>query len=99
MVRNEREAEVEDLAQEKVEERLLDLLLPMPDEIKPRPDGAPARRARRRAISVFPTPVGPMRMMLLGEISSRMLSGARCRRHRFLSAMATAFLASFCPTM
>jgi ATP-dependent HslUV protease ATP-binding subunit HslU len=41
MVRTEREAEVEDLAQEKVEERLLDLLLPMPDEIKPGPDGSP----------------------------------------------------------
>src|SRR5687768_7507961 len=32
MVRNERESEVEDLAQEKVEERLLDLLLPPPDK-------------------------------------------------------------------
>jgi len=30
MVRSEREAEVEDLAQERVEERLLDLLLPVP---------------------------------------------------------------------
>ncbi len=30
MVRNEREAEVEDLAQERVDDRLLDLLLPMP---------------------------------------------------------------------
>jgi len=33
MVRTEREAEVEDLAQERVEERLLDLLLPVPDEL------------------------------------------------------------------
>jgi ATP-dependent HslUV protease ATP-binding subunit HslU len=41
MVRTEREAEVEDLAQEKVEERLLDLLLPVPDEIKQGPDGTP----------------------------------------------------------
>src|SRR5687767_2917751 len=32
MVRTERESEVEDLAQEKVEERLLDLLLPPPDK-------------------------------------------------------------------
>ena len=32
MVRNEREAEVEDLAHEKVEERLLDLLLPPPGQ-------------------------------------------------------------------
>jgi ATP-dependent HslUV protease ATP-binding subunit HslU len=37
MVRTEREGEVEDLAQEKVEERLLDLLLPMPNELKPNP--------------------------------------------------------------
>jgi ATP-dependent HslUV protease ATP-binding subunit HslU len=35
MVRTEREAEVDDLAQERVEERLLDLLLPMPNELKP----------------------------------------------------------------
>ena len=30
-------------------------------------NGAPASLARRRAISVFPTPVGPMRMMLFGR--------------------------------
>ncbi len=34
MIRTERETEVEDLAQERVEERLLDLLLPVPDELK-----------------------------------------------------------------
>jgi ATP-dependent HslUV protease ATP-binding subunit HslU len=34
MVRTERETEVEDLAHEKVEERLLDLLLPVPQETK-----------------------------------------------------------------
>jgi ATP-dependent HslUV protease ATP-binding subunit HslU len=34
MVRTERETEVEDLAHEKVEERLLDLLLPVPQEVK-----------------------------------------------------------------
>ena len=38
-------------------------------------NGAPASFARRRAISVFPTPVGPMRMMLFGEISSRIAFG------------------------
>ncbi len=27
-------------------------------------NGAPANRANRRATSVFPTPVGPIRMML-----------------------------------
>lgn len=35
MVRNEREAEVEDLAQERVDDRLLDLLLPMPVDARP----------------------------------------------------------------
>lgn len=34
MVRTEREAEVEDLAQERVDERLLDLLLPMPADAR-----------------------------------------------------------------
>lgn len=36
MVRDEREAEIEELANERVDERLLDLLLPMPEEAKPR---------------------------------------------------------------
>src|SRR5688572_22264826 len=35
MVRTERESEVEDLAQERVEDRLLDLLLPVPADAKP----------------------------------------------------------------
>src|SRR4030095_6611347 len=35
MVRSERESEVEDLAQERVEDRLLDLLLPVPSDVKP----------------------------------------------------------------
>jgi len=35
MVRTEREAEIEDLAHERVEQRLLDLLLPAPDAAKP----------------------------------------------------------------
>jgi len=38
-------------------------------------------------------------MMLLGRISSRISSGACARRHRFRTAMATAFLAAPCPTM
>jgi hypothetical protein len=62
-------------------------------------NGAPASFARRRAISVLPLPVGPMRMMLLAAISPRSASGARWRRHRLRSAMATAFLASACPTI
>lgn len=36
MVRDEREAEIEELANERVDERLLDLLLPMPEEAKPK---------------------------------------------------------------
>jgi hypothetical protein len=62
-------------------------------------NGAPASRASRRAISVFPTPVGPIMMMLLGRISSRISSGACARRHRLRIAMATDFLAAACPTM
>jgi ATP-dependent HslUV protease ATP-binding subunit HslU len=42
MVRTERESEVEDLAHERVDERLLDLLLPTPAEAKPAPAGAHA---------------------------------------------------------
>jgi ATP-dependent HslUV protease ATP-binding subunit HslU len=47
MVRTERESEVEDLAHEKVEERILDLLLPVPQEGKqpaaaPKPEQAAA---------------------------------------------------------
>src|SRR5258705_5770769 len=37
MVRSERESEVEDLAHDKVDERLLDLLLPVPADPKPAP--------------------------------------------------------------
>ena len=38
MVRTEREAEVEEIANERVDQRLLDLLLPLPDEAKPKPE-------------------------------------------------------------
>ena len=37
MVRTEREGEVEDLANERVDERILDLLLPVPADAKPTP--------------------------------------------------------------
>jgi ATP-dependent HslUV protease ATP-binding subunit HslU len=52
MVRNEREAEVEDLAHERVEERLLDLLLPPPEAPKagtPPQSGAENEPAARSA--------------------------------------------------
>src|SRR4051794_24264494 len=43
MVRSERESEVEDLAHERVDERLLDLLLPPPAPEKPEPAPVPSR--------------------------------------------------------
>jgi hypothetical protein len=56
-------------------------------------------RASRRAISVFPTPVGPIIRMFLGSTSCRIASGSRCRRMRLRRATATARLAPSCPTM
>ena len=54
MVRAEREDEVEDLAQEKVEERLLDLLLPSPANGKPAPlPAAPPADPSQGAGNVF----------------------------------------------
>src|ERR1700682_276574 len=61
--------------------------------------GALASRASRRAISVLPTPVGPIIRMFLGVISWRSGSATCCRRQRFLSAIATARFALACPTM
>src|SRR5690606_34189486 len=62
-------------------------------------NGAWASLASRREISVLPTPVGPIIRMFFGLTSARS-SGASCwRRQRFLSATATARLASFWPTM
>src|SRR5262245_61645359 len=61
--------------------------------------GASARRARRRAISVLPTPVGPIIRMFFGVISPRSLSSTCWRRQRLRSAIATARLASCWPTM
>ena len=49
--------------------------------------------ASRRAISVLPTPVGPIMMMFLGMISSASSGESFCRRMRLRSAMATARLA------
>ncbi len=51
MVRTEREAEVEDLANERVDDRLLDLLLPVPTDVKP--NGAAQAPVRSSS-----TPVG-----------------------------------------
>ena len=59
--------------------------------------GAPASRASRRAISVLPTPVGPIMMMFFGRISSRRSAATCCRRQRLRSAMATARFARALP--
>src|SRR5512133_2929833 len=61
--------------------------------------GASASFARRRAISVLPTPVGPIISMFFGVISWRSGAATCCRRQRFLSAMATARLARSWPMM
>ena len=44
--------------------------------------GAPASLARRREISVLPTPVGPIIRMFLGNTSSRSFSSSFRRRQR-----------------
>src|SRR6266850_1996027 len=62
-------------------------------------NGALARRARRRAISVLPTPVGPIMRMFLGVISARSGSGTCERRQRLRNAIATARFACAWPTM
>src|ERR1700746_2809487 len=62
-------------------------------------NGASARRARRRAISVLPTPVGPIIRMFFGAISLRSGSATCWRRQRLRSATATARLARCWPTM
>src|SRR6267142_362152 len=62
-------------------------------------NGQPARRARRLAISVFPTPVGPIMRMFFGKTSSAISGGSFWRRTRLRNATATARLAAACPTM
>src|SRR5271156_527714 len=62
-------------------------------------NGALASLARRRAISVLPTPVGPIIRMFFGVISGRRDSATCWRRQRLRRAMATARLAAFWPTI
>src|SRR5690606_19684185 len=62
-------------------------------------NGAFASFARRRAISVLPTPVGPIIKMFFGVISECRGSAICARRQRLRNAIATASFASFCPTM
>src|SRR5687767_15832423 len=53
-------------------------------------NGDCASRASRRAISVLPTPVGPIIRMFFGVTSSAMSGDSRWRRMRLRRAMATA---------
>src|SRR5690606_40515026 len=61
--------------------------------------GAWASRARRREISVLPTPVGPIIRIFLWLTPRRSSGGSCWRRPRLRSATATARLASFWPTI
>src|ERR1041385_1878529 len=62
-------------------------------------NGAPASLASRRAISVLPTPVGPIIRMFFGSTSSRSEPVSCSLRQRLRNAMETARLASAWPTM
>ena len=61
--------------------------------------GASISFASLLAISVLPTPVGPIIRMFLGETSSFISSESRLLLYRFLRAIATYFLASSWPMM
>ena len=58
-------------------------------------NGALASRESLLAISVFPTPVGPIIMIFFGRTSSFSSGESLCLRHLFLMAIATAFFALF----
>ena len=60
--------------------------------------GASANFESLREISVFPTPVGPIINIFLGKTSFFISPFNACLLHLFLSAIATALLAWFCPT-
>jgi hypothetical protein len=62
-------------------------------------NGAFASFARRREISVLPTPVGPIIRIFLGYTSSRSSASNCRRRQRLRKATATARLASRWPMM
>ena len=61
-------------------------------------NGECASFASRRAISVLPTPVGPIIRMFFGATSSASSAGSFWRRRRLRSAIATARLAFAWPT-
>ena len=78
MVRTERESEVEDLANERVDERLLDLLLPPPAEPKPGDAPAPAGDAR-------PDATQPPQLFVVssgGDVKQEKVTDAGAERYR-----------------
>ena len=109
LVRAAKRKEVEAQAEAKAEERVLNALVgstsrpTYPTSVNlvasTLRNGALARRASRREISVLPQPVGPIIRMFLGSTSSRRSPVSCWRRQRLRSAMATARLACFWPTM
>jgi ATP-dependent HslUV protease ATP-binding subunit HslU len=78
MVRTERETEVEDLAHEKVEERLLDLLLPVPQEMK---QPAPAAKPEQAAAAGGGAPTLFV-VSAAGEVQTEQDDGAKERYRR-----------------
>ena len=81
LVRSERESEVEDLAQERVEERILDLLLPKP-EVKT--EAAAQKQSEAKAAPAQAGATGPSLFVVsaTGEVSRGAEDDAATERHR-----------------
>jgi ATP-dependent HslUV protease ATP-binding subunit HslU len=78
MVRTERESEVEDLANERVDERLLDLLLPPPTEPKPGEAAAPVAESR-------PDATQPPQLFVVssgGDVKQEKIADAGAERYK-----------------
>ena len=78
MVRQEREAEVEDLANERVDERLLDLLLPLPTESAP----TPAAPASESSPAAAPSTGGIFVVGPAGDVKQEEMTDAAAERHK-----------------
>jgi ATP-dependent HslUV protease ATP-binding subunit HslU len=81
LVRSERESEVEDLAHERVEERILDLLLPVP---QPKAETSSAKPTEAKASSPPQGQTGPSLFVVsaTGEVSRGAEDEAANERHR-----------------
>ena len=86
MVRTERESEVEDLAHERVDERLLDLLLPPPAEAKPAATagapGTPASDAPASMDATIPSDTGVFVVSSSGAVKQEREPDAAADRYR-----------------